>query len=78
MSKRLRKVLITGVKFAIAAALLALVLKGEDWRKIWQDILSADKPLLTMALICSFVSMLVISLRSSLLRTTQDSSIRLW
>lgn len=76
--KRLRKVLITAVKFAIAAALLAFVLKGEDWHKIWEDILGADKSLLTLALSCYFASMLVIALRWWLLLRTQDISIGLW
>ncbi len=76
--KRLRKVLITAVKFAIAAALLAFVLKDHDWQKFGEKILGANKPLLTVALCCYFASMLVIALRWWLLLRTQDISIGLW
>ncbi len=78
MSRKLKKALLTALKFAIAAALLGWVLGDVEWDEFFATLRRANFLLLVCALGGFVAALVVIGVRWWFLLRTQQIPIRLW
>ena len=78
MNKKTKKILLLIVKLAIAAALLCWVLWNVDWAEFKETISQASIPLMLVALVGFFLSLVTIAVRLWYLLRVQEISIGLW
>ncbi len=78
MNKKTKKILLLIVKLAIAVALLCWVLRTVDWAQFRETISQASIPMMLVALLGFFLSLVTIAIRLWYLLRVQEIPIGLW